>query len=174
MSYFIDYWDKRGETNLSHYTWSCGDDYKEACKIYERLKKDYKHVHLKKRYYTNGINSHDHYDEVYQSYDESKFIDYWDKRGDSKEDGTMKLSFDEGSMYWAANPEWNEKFLVQTEKEINDFIENKGYIYLNQIYEHLGIPWDPEKENVLFKKPLEFDNEARSLVLINFKEAKDV
>lgn len=167
MSYFIDYWDKRGEANLSHYTWSCGDDYKEACKIYEKLKKDYKHVHLKKRYYTNGINSYDHYDEVYQSYDEpDEYI--------SKEDEMKELIFDESSMYWMGDSEYNEVFIGKAEKEINDFIENKGYIYLNQIYEHLGLPWDPEKENILFKKPLEFNNEARSSVSINFKEVKDV
>lgn len=163
MAYFIDYWDKRGEANLSHYTWSCGDDYKEACKIYEKLKKDYKHVHLKKRYYTNGINSYDHYDEVYQSYDESKIHI-------PKEDGMTELLFDESSMYWMENDGDRTAFVEQSEKLINDFIKNKGYIYLNQVYEHFGIPWDPKKENILFNKPLEFFHKVHPSVSINFKE----
>lgn len=163
MVYYVEYWDKRGEIDHSHYTWSCGEYYKEACIIYERLKEDYKHVYLKKRYYINGINSNDHYDEVYQAYDEPD--DYI-----SKEDGMTELSFDENSMYWMEDHEYNKIFIDKTEKEINEFIESKGYIYLNQIYELLGIPWDPEKENILFKKSLEFFHKAHSSVSINFKE----
>lgn len=160
MVYFVEYWDKRGEDDKSHYTWACGEYYKEACKIYERLKEDYKHVHLKRAHF-------DYHNEIDQSYDEPD--DYI-----SKEDEMKELIFDESSMYWMGDSEYNEVFIGKAEKEINDFIENKGYIYLNQIYEHLGLPWDPEKENILFKKPLEFNNEARSSVSINFKEVKDV
>lgn len=29
--------------------------------------------------------------------------------------------------------------------------ELRGYIYLNRIYENLGIKWDPSNENILFR-----------------------
>lgn len=168
MIYFIEYWDKKGEDDKSHYKWSCGKDYMEACKIYERLKEDYRHVHLKKSYidYYDEIDQTHYYDETYQSYDEPDDM--------SKENGMSELIFDENSMYWMEDHGCNKDFIDKTEKEINEFIESKGYIYLNQIYELLGLPWDPEKENILFKKSLEFSHKSHSSVSINFKEVKDV
>lgn len=66
------------------------------------------------------------------------------------------------------NPMWNKdrNFVEITFKHLleycKDTIKYRGYIYLNQIYEALGTPWNPDDENVCYKnddKPIEFDFE---------------
>lgn len=44
-------------------------------------------------------------------------------------------------------------YVLRTQEEyINDLIRTRGYIYLNQIYEMLGVEWDPECENICVKR----------------------
>jgi hypothetical protein len=42
-------------------------------------------------------------------------------------------------------------FLIVVEQNINDTIRYRGYIYLNQIYELIGHPWNPNDENPCIK-----------------------
>lgn len=43
--------------------------------------------------------------------------------------------------------EWQRMFLRAEEVYFNDLLVSRGYIYLNQIYETLGVKWDPNEEN---------------------------
>ena len=52
---------------------------------------------------------------------------------------------------WKNDEGYNVMYLKSMERYFNDFIRTRGYIYLNQIYEALGLRWDPDKENILFK-----------------------
>lgn len=43
--------------------------------------------------------------------------------------------------------EWQRMFLRAEEVYFNDLLIARGYVYLNQIYEALGVKWDPNNEN---------------------------
>lgn len=61
--------------------------------------------------------------------------------------------------------EENLMFIRYIEKFVNDLLERRGYIYVNQIYELLGVKWDPERDNLCCikdKKRIEFN--IRSVV----------
>lgn len=45
----------------------------------------------------------------------------------------------------------NYYYIKSTKDSIRDRYRCRGYIYLNQIYENLGIKWDPSNENLLFR-----------------------
>ena len=45
----------------------------------------------------------------------------------------------------------NNVFIRQQEIYLNDLLKTRGYIYLNTIYETLGIKWDPDRNNVCFR-----------------------
>lgn len=69
--------------------------------------------------------------------------------------------FDEGSKYWRKNPDYNLMFLRGQELYANDLLRINGHIFLNEIYDMLGIdrtrdgqrigwvynPNDPNAEN---------------------------
>lgn len=48
--------------------------------------------------------------------------------------------FDEGSKYWSKSAEYNLTFLRQREKWANEKLQADGFLYLNEVYECLGIP----------------------------------
>jgi hypothetical protein len=58
------------------------------------------------------------------------------------------VTFDKEVREWCDNREYNIMFLRYNENYINDLIRARGYVYLNQIYELLGIKWDPKCENI--------------------------
>lgn len=58
-----------------------------------------------------------------------------------------EVRFDKMSSKWERDPGVNLWFLRITERNINDTIRFRGYIYLNQIYEMLGIRWNPDDKN---------------------------
>lgn len=45
----------------------------------------------------------------------------------------------------------NAHYLESTKDFIMDVYRCRGYIYLNQIYENLGVSWNPENDNLLFR-----------------------
>lgn len=45
----------------------------------------------------------------------------------------------------------NYYFLIHECDYMMDLCRIRGYIYLNQIYETLGIKWNPSNENILFR-----------------------
>lgn len=59
----------------------------------------------------------------------------------------MTIYFDKNSIYWNNDNKMNEYFLNSQTDYIRDLIKNRGYIYLNRIYEILGIKWESKYEN---------------------------
>ena len=57
------------------------------------------------------------------------------------------IKFDETTPYWVNDRQHNFALLSMAERFVNDTIRHKGYIYLNQICEQLGVPWNPEDTN---------------------------
>ena len=48
--------------------------------------------------------------------------------------------FDEANPNWTKSPEDNRMFLQQKEQMANWYLENRGYLFLNDVYASLGIP----------------------------------
>ena len=48
--------------------------------------------------------------------------------------------FDEGSIHWTASSEHNLRYLKDMERLFNDTLRVRGYVYLHEVYEELGIP----------------------------------
>lgn len=48
--------------------------------------------------------------------------------------------FDPASRYWSKTPEYNLIFLKGVQKEMNDRLKIRGYVFLNEVYEALDIP----------------------------------
>ena len=64
--------------------------------------------------------------------------------------------FDECSRYWKKHPAYNITFLKGVEREMNDTLRARGYLFLNDVYNALGIApskigalvgWTDTKEN---------------------------
>ena len=65
--------------------------------------------------------------------------------------------YDEGCLGWTKDPEMNLRFLRRQQDAANDRLKDKGYLFLNEVYEMLGIPrskagqsvgWIYDKDNV--------------------------
>ena len=72
-----------------------------------------------------------------------------------KEEDTSRF-FDECSRYWKKHPAYNITFLKGVEREMNDTLRARGYLFLNDVYNALGIApskigalvgWTDTKEN---------------------------
>lgn len=48
--------------------------------------------------------------------------------------------FDDRSPGWTMNPEYNLIFLYQQQTYANDKLRVKGYVFLNEVYDMLGLP----------------------------------
>lgn len=48
--------------------------------------------------------------------------------------------FDDGCTGWSKNPEYNLMFLKQQQAYANTLLKNNGYLFLNEVYDMLGIP----------------------------------
>ena len=48
--------------------------------------------------------------------------------------------FDESSQYWDKSPEMSLMFLKQQELYANCILKSKGHLFLNEVYDMLGIP----------------------------------
>ena len=64
----------------------------------------------------------------------------------------ITITFDRKSNLWTSDQQFNTMALLKLEQIINDIIRRKGYMYLNQIYEYLGVEWNPTRDNVCFIK----------------------
>lgn len=60
----------------------------------------------------------------------------------------MTITFDKKSRYWSEVPEVNSYYLMAQDTYLTDLFKNRGYIYLNEVYEILGVVWNPRKNNV--------------------------
>lgn len=61
------------------------------------------------------------------------------------------IMFDSENPNWIDDREYNYMFLRTHEEFINDTVRYRGYMYLNQICETLGIKWNPDDENPCVK-----------------------
>ena len=50
--------------------------------------------------------------------------------------------FDEYSAYWQRDAEYNKAFLRFAEKELNQKLQSRGYVFLNEAYSRLGLQTD--------------------------------
>lgn len=48
--------------------------------------------------------------------------------------------FDDGCTGWTKDPEYNLMFLKDQQRYANDLLKSKGYLFLNDVYDMLGIP----------------------------------
>lgn len=48
--------------------------------------------------------------------------------------------FDDGNIGWSKDPEANMTFLKLQQAQLNDKLKRKGYVFLNEAYDALGIP----------------------------------
>ena len=75
---------------------------------------------------------------------------------------TKTFIFDESSYKWDKDMDLNHYTLIQTFRRFTSSIECREYIYLNQVYEGIGMNWNPDYDNVCFRKengPVKFDYE---------------
>lgn len=48
--------------------------------------------------------------------------------------------YDDGCLGWEKNPEMNLVFLKHQQSYANDLLQRRGYVFLNEVYDMLGIP----------------------------------
>lgn len=95
--------------------------------------------------------------------------------------------FDEGSPAWHKNSEYNLMFLRQQENYASELLRHHGYLFLNKVYEMLGLPltkagqivgWVYDTENpigdnkvdfgLFDERNAEFVNGHKNTVLLDF------
>lgn len=60
----------------------------------------------------------------------------------------ITIMFDKKSTKWNYDLEYNKQFVRYQQMYITDRYKCQGYIYLNTIYEVLGLAWNPHDENI--------------------------
>lgn len=56
--------------------------------------------------------------------------------------------FDKGSEYYVDDKDYNWMFLIVKQRYANDWLKAKGHLYLNDVYQMLGIPESREGQVV--------------------------
>ena len=82
------------------------------------------------------------------------------------------IVFDKSSLAWMKDMEQNLMYLRCQATYIEDLFNCRGYMYLNQIYEKLGVKWNPGMVNDCYLRtsgPLTFEFEQVSDVAILVK-----
>jgi len=59
------------------------------------------------------------------------------------------MEFEENINY-QSDPASTEMYFKSVEKYLNDLLNAQGYLYKKQIFESLGIKWNPLWENILY------------------------
>lgn len=110
---------------------------------------------------------------------------------DDAEIGQYARFFDEFSDYWEKDPEYNLMFLRRQQQYANDRLISRGYLFLNEVYEMLGLepskagqvigwlyrPNDPKFQNcidfgiynIARKENRKFVNGIERSILLDFK-----
>lgn len=77
--------------------------------------------------------------------------------------------FDDSSVFWVNNMEQNEYYIKMIQSHLNDILRLRGYLFLRDVYEKLGIPitkesclvgWVYEKCNTIGDNFVELKYEA--------------
>ena len=76
---------------------------------------------------------------------------------------TIIFNKDTSWKYNSSDQDYNRYFLKDELKSLENSFDTYGYLYLNKVYERLRVKWNPNNENVVFKKDdgpirLEFDH----------------
>ena len=76
---------------------------------------------------------------------------------------TIIFSKDTSWKYNSSDQDYNRYFLKEKFKSLEVAFNVYGYLYLNKVYERLMVKWNPNNENIVFKKEdgpirLEFDH----------------
>lgn len=50
------------------------------------------------------------------------------------------IVYDDGCKGWTKDPELNKAFLIQQQNWANDLLKARGYLYLNEVYDMIGVP----------------------------------
>lgn len=82
------------------------------------------------------------------------------------------IVFDDKSMAWARDVDQNLMYLRYRANYLENLFDCRGYMYLNQIYENLGVKWNPGMVNECYLRtsgPLKFEFETVSTVAILVK-----
>lgn len=66
------------------------------------------------------------------------------------------IIFDQDCAYWSMKPEFNRAYLEHQKHYLEDKLKMYGYLYLNDVYESLGIVWDPRDNNICYRKSEDF------------------
>lgn len=61
------------------------------------------------------------------------------------------VTFDENCPAWSPNMEFNLMYLRNIENYFNDVLRYRGYVYLWEIYQMLGIPWPKWNDEIGWK-----------------------
>lgn len=56
--------------------------------------------------------------------------------------------FEESNPNWSSQPEFNLLFLRAAQKVLNDNLESNGHVFLNEVYDHLGLDRTPAGSQV--------------------------
>lgn len=82
-----------------------------------------------------------------------------------------QFTFDSRNVCWVDYEDCNIMFLLQCENYVNDIIRLRGYIYLNQICEILGVEWNPDDVNHCIKNNMA--NRIKFVELETFPETNN-
>ena len=64
---------------------------------------------------------------------------------DGKSLGNYAFIFDESNPYWEKDGDYNRMFLSAQQQYANDLLKSKGYLFLNDVLESVGIEGTPEQ-----------------------------
>ena len=64
----------------------------------------------------------------------------------------IKIIFDKTCLEWFRDTDLNMTYLTSQRDLIKFLLRQRGYIYLNQIYEIFTAPWNPDNENLCWRK----------------------
>lgn len=65
---------------------------------------------------------------------------------------TRTIQFDKDAFMWTNNRDYNIAFLKNLFEYWKDYLTCRDYIYLDKICESLGVNWNPDDENVCYRK----------------------
>ena len=65
---------------------------------------------------------------------------------------TIIFNKDTSRKYNSSDQDYNRYFLKDELKSLENSFDIYGYLYLNKVYERLRVKWNPNNENVVFKK----------------------
>lgn len=83
--------------------------------------------------------------------------------------------FDANNKFWHTNPEYNRTFLQVQQNYANDLLVTRGHLFLNEVYDMLGLPRSKAGAVVgWFKEPnsnlvdFEFKDDTEFSIMLDF------